>query len=107
MTTDNWEAWVALAATLLATAVGQVMFKLHFRQRDYRYLVAAGPCFAIAPICSYIALRSLGIGLVYMSTALSMVLVVLLSNVWLNEQLNRDHYIAMVLIVAGVLMYAS
>ena len=100
------EAWFALGGALLATAFGQVMFKLFFRRRHYIWLATAIGFFAVAPVCNYLALQSLGIGMVYMSTALTIVLVVGMSHLVLGERLSRDHGIATLLIVCGVLIYA-
>ena len=99
-------AWFALGGALLATAIGQVMFKLFFRRHRYIWLATAIGFFAIAPVCNYLALQTLGIGMVYMSTALTIVLVVGLSRLILGERLSRDHGIATILIVCGVLIYA-
>lgn len=99
-------SWIALVAALVLTAVGQMTFKLYFTDRKFSTLVAAVLLFISVPVCSYLALRNLGIGLVYMSTAATQILVLLLARVVLKEQLTRDHLIAVVLITAGVVLYA-
>ena len=99
-------AWLALSGALLATAFGQLMFKLFFRGYRFIWLAAAIAFFCIAPFCNYLALQTLGIGTVYMSTAITIVLVVLLSRMVLGERLSREHGVATLLIVCGVLVYA-
>lgn len=101
------QASLALAGALTATALGQVCFKLFFKNKQYHYLIMAIALFCIAPLCSYVALGELSVGFVYMSTALTIVMVVLLSAFVLGECLTRDHGIAMLMIVAGVVLYAQ
>jgi len=99
-------AWLALAGALLATAHGQLMYKLYFRSKRVYHLALSVGFFLAAPVCAYLALRTLNIGTVYMSTAITQVMVMALSHFVLGERLTMDHFIAIVLIVSGVTMYA-
>lgn len=99
-------AWFALGGALLATAFGQVLFKLFFRNHRFVWLAASICFFGIAPLCNYLALQVLGIGVVYMSTAITIALVVGLSRWVLGERLSYNHAVAMLLIVCGVVVYA-
>ncbi|MBI5136223.1 MAG: EamA family transporter [Nitrospirae bacterium] len=99
--------WPALAGALFATAQAQLSYKLYFRARRRVHLAVAIACFVGASVCAYLALKSLSIGMVYMSTALTQLMVVGLAHRVLGEPFTRDHGIAMVLIVVGILVYAT
>jgi drug/metabolite transporter (DMT)-like permease len=99
--------WLALAGALLSTAQAQLSYKLYFREKRRTHLVVAIACFVGASVCSYFALRSLTIGMVYMSTAFTQVLVVGLAHWVLGEPFTRDHGVAMALIVLGIVVYAA
>ena len=105
MATGMTWSWAALAGALIATALGQGFFKLFFRSSTWRHL-ALGLClFAAAPLCNYVALRQLAIDTVYMSTAITQLLVLGFSTSVLKEKLTRDHGIAMALILSGIIVY--
>ena len=99
--------WLALAAVLVATASGQLLYKLYFvRERDVRCVVAAIGLFLAAPVCSYLALHGgLTLGMVYMSTALTHLMVGGMSRAVLREPLTRHHAAALVLIAGGLVLY--
>ena len=99
-------SWLALGGALLATAHGQLMYKLYFRSKRVYHLGLSVGLFLAAPICAYFALRTLNIGTVYMSTSITQVMVMALSHFVLRERLTIDHFIAIVLIVSGVCLYA-
>jgi drug/metabolite transporter (DMT)-like permease len=100
-------AWLALGGALLATALAQVAFKLRFTTERRAWLAAAILLFLCATGGSYLALQGLSIGMVYMSTALTQVLVAGLSRWVLREPLTADHGVGLVLIVAGIVVYAA
>ena len=97
----------ALIAALTGTALGQLNFKLFFvRNKQGKYLLFALLFFCTVPLCSYIALHRLTIGLVYMCTAVTQLVVLGLSYFVLKEKLNRHHAIALLLILTGIVVYA-
>ena len=98
--------WLALAGALCATALAQLFYKLYFRSHRKVHLVLSVGCFLSASLCAYGALKGLTIGMVYMSTALTQLLVIGLAHFVLGERLSRDHGIAMALIVSGIVIYA-
>lgn len=98
--------WFALGTTLIMVAVGQTFFKLFAMRTNWLLLGLAGISLITATLTNYIALQGLALGLVYMSTALTHLLVLLLSRVVLKETLTRDHAIAMSLIISGLIVYA-
>jgi drug/metabolite transporter (DMT)-like permease len=109
-------AWLALAAALISTALAQVAYKRHF-QRPAGGAGPVGPwgpgvavavvLFLGATVFAYLALRALPLGTVYMSTALTQVLVSILSWWVLDERLTGDHQVAMAFIVLGIVVYAA
>lgn len=101
-------AWIALGGALLSTAFAQLAYKLHFVRAAGRvWLVTAVVLFVGASGFAYLALTSLTIGMVYMSTALTHLLVVGLSRWVLKEPLSADHGVALALIVTGIVVYAA
>ncbi len=100
-------AYLALAAALTLVAFGQLNFKLYALRSSRLRLAIAMSCFAIAQICFFVALFDLHIGVVYLSTALTQVLVLFLSHYVLRETLTRHHAVAMTMIVAGLVLYAG
>lgn len=101
----NWD-WLALVAVVFSTALGQLLYKLYFLNRSIFKLGLAIVFFVTASLCAFLALRSIDIGMVYMSTAFTQILIVTLSHYFLKEKLTPEHRIAMILIVSGVIIYA-
>jgi len=98
--------WLALLMALIATAVAQLMYKLFYLKGNVRYVIIAIVLFVTTPAFAYLALKGLGLGVVYMSTAITQVLVLLLAYFFLNEEVNRVHIVAMLFIISGVIVYA-
>jgi len=99
-------SWLALIGALCATALAQLTYKLYFKDHSRPYLVVSITCFVAASLCAYLALKELNIGMVYMSTALTQLLVVGMAYRILGEPLTRDHGIGMAFIVSGIVLYA-
>ena len=97
----------ALSVGLLSAAMGQVAYKLWFQRRGSFLLAAALGLFVLGQVGFFVALTGLALGLVYMSTALSQIVVLALSSGVVGERLTRDHAVGVGLIVLGILLYAS
>ncbi|HEU4429460.1 MAG TPA: EamA family transporter [Myxococcota bacterium] len=97
---------LALGVGLLAAAAGQVVFKQWSQRHSHALLAGAIGLFALGQGGFFVALMGLDVGLVYMSTALSQLLVMGLSRAVFSERLDRDHAIGIGLIVAGIVLYA-
>jgi multidrug transporter EmrE-like cation transporter len=99
--------WIFLAATILATVTAQLAFKQYFLARGFRlpFLSAAVALFCLAVPCTYFAVHELGIGRVYVGAALTYVLTPLAARRLFSEHLDRGHYAALGLILAGVVVY--
>lgn len=98
-------AWAYLFAALLATAAGQLTYKLYYLRKARWLLAATAGLFLLAPFFSYLAQRELSLDVVYMATALTIVMVMLGSVLWLGEKLQRRHIWGAILIISGILLY--
>ena len=99
---------VSLAAGLICTAFAQYSYKSYYvRSRSRPILLRALILFAVAQVGFFVALTGLEVGVVYMSTGVIHVLVLALSKFGLRENVNRNHLVAVALIVGGLLLYAS
>lgn len=94
-----------LAASLFSTAVAQVAFKAYFRQRQRAILAIALLMFLLVPWTTYKALHGLTLATVYVATAASQLLVVLLSLLLLGERYSRRQAIGFCLVLAGVILF--
>lgn len=99
------QSLTALIFALVLTATGQILFRMHYQRTGHLYLAAALGTFAIVPLLIYFALLNLTLALVYMSTALVHVLVLIMSRLVLGEQLVKRHYLAIMLITAGIIVF--
>ncbi len=94
-----------LVLALFATATGQMFFKMHFQHVGSVFLFLALGTFAIIPVCSYLALLNLSLAAVYMTMALTNVLVLVMSHFFLKERITKRHIVAVTFIVFGVLLF--
>ena len=99
-------SWMALGIALTGTAFGQLFFKLYFDRRRMVFLAVALSLFLGTQLLAYVALRELDISLVYMSTAITQVMMLGLAHSVLKENITYDHIIAASLIVTGVVLFA-
>jgi drug/metabolite transporter (DMT)-like permease len=96
---------MSLLFTLLSTAFGQLLFRMYYVRNKKTYLVSALGAFLAAPLLSYLSLVNLSLAFVYMSTALTHVLVLIMSHIFLKEHLTQKQYISMSLIVFGIIIF--
>ena len=97
---------LALIGAIMATASAQIFYKLVFRYNKSRLLLLSILFFFAASVFTYLALGALNIGLVYMSMAVTQLLIVALSYFVLGERLTMSHGFGMVLIISGLFIYA-
>lgn len=99
--------WIFLAVTIFATVAAQLAFKQYFLSQRSRllFLASAVTLFCLAVVCTYFAVRELGIGRVYVGAALTYVITPLAARHLFGEHLDRGHYAALGLIMAGVVIY--
>ena len=98
---------IIVAVALASTAFAQLSYKLFF-SRGHRTatLVTALSLFVVAQVAFFLALTRLDIGVVYMSTGLTHILVLALSRFVLDEKVTQDHLVAVLLIGGGLILYA-
>lgn len=98
-------AWIALGTSFTTTACGQITYKLFSTTRRTVFLGTALGLFIMAQLANYIALHRLSIGTVYIGTGITHILILVLSRAVLKEKLTRDHLIAVLLIVSGLVLF--
>ncbi len=108
---------IALVVSLGLAGIGQVLFKRWALARaaaqpagrlaPISRLVPALVAFAVAQLGFFVALTKLSVGVVYMSTAATQVLVLYLSYWWLGEAVTKHHITGVAAIVLGILLYAA
>ena len=98
-------SFVFLLLALLCTSVGQLLFRMSYVRTKKIYLAASLGTFLAVPVFNYFALLNLTLAFVYMSTALTHVLVLIMSHMFLKEHLTRKQYVSMSLIVVGIITF--
>ena len=98
-------SWIFLSGTITATVVAQLSFKQYFLSRRKLFVPAAAVLFCLAVVCTYFAVRGLGIGRVYVGAALTYVLAPVAAWRLFGEYLGRNQLLALSLILAGVVIY--
>src|SRR5262249_24331269 len=97
---------LANALALLFTAGGQVQFKHYYTSRRRQDLLSALAMFGLVPVINFVALRGLPFGFVFILTAITPVLVLLICWFFLGEKLQRSALPGIALILAGIIVYA-
>lgn len=96
---------IFLIFAILTTCSGQIFYKLYFREKKKFLLLITVFFFTLTPLLSFQALKTLSIDIVYLSTALNIVLILLFSITFLKEQISKKKIFASFLIVLGVLIF--
>lgn len=94
-----------LAISIVCTAAAQTAFKLYFRSRSFWPLCGAVALFLVVPITTYHALRGLPLATVYVATAASQLIVVLLSLIFMGERYSRRQYLGFGFVLVGIAIY--
>ena len=92
-------------AAVLTTALGQFFYKKFALNKKKIYLIISVSLFAIVPLFNFIALKEISIDIVYMSTSLTIILVIFLSKVFLNEKVDIKLYSGVLIILLGIIIY--
>ena len=98
-------SWLALALSLLATVAAQLFFKQFHRSGRRANVVLAVALFVLAVPLTVFAARGLGIGRVYIGTALTYVLAPMAAAMFFGERIRRAQGLALAMILAGVILY--
>ena len=97
--------WLFLGITIFTTVAAQLAFRQYFLSHRKLFIPVAAVLFCLAVICTYFAVRGLGIGRVYVGAALTYVLTPLAAHRLFGEHLGRNQLLALGLIMAGVAIY--
>jgi multidrug transporter EmrE-like cation transporter len=98
-------AYILLLLALLATALAQVSFKHYHLSGQRSSLVVAVLLFACIPPVTFLAVRELGVGKVYVLTSLSYGLVAFLGWKVFKEGISRRQLTGLAIITLGCLIY--
>ena len=98
-------AYALLLVALLTTAFAQIAFK-HYHNTGKRssFVVALG-LFLVIPPATFVAVRYLGIGKVYVLTSLNYAFVAFLGYKFFGETITKGQLQGLVLITLGCIVY--
>lgn len=97
--------WLYVAASIVATVCAQISFKQYYVATRRIFLVLAIVLFALAVPFTFLAAHQMGIGRVYIVSALCYVLTPIAARYAFREYLDTRQWAALALIVAGVVVY--
>ena len=97
---------LALASALVTTAIAHICYKRYSINHRRRDLLITIVLFGITPPLTYVAVKSLGVGLVYVCTSINYVAAAMAGKFLFSERLSRRSIVAMSLICCGTLIYA-
>lgn len=99
-------AYIYISLSVILTAAGQITFKTYSTSNKKALLLLSLVLFLSVPILNFLSLKSLSIDAVYIANSLTILLVVALSKLYLNEPINRKALVGCLAIAAGVILYA-
>ncbi len=99
-------SYFCLFVAVTSTALGQFFYKKYMISLNKQYYLLAIFLFLITPLCSFIALKNIAIDMVYISTSLTILFVIVLSRIFLKEQVGKRRYVGIGFILLGVVLYA-
>lgn len=99
-------AYIYLSSAIIFTATSQFLLKYSLTHRRWPYLFCALLFFALVPLLSFFALKTLELSTVYISTALTQVLVLILARLGLKEEIQRQKIMGICLIVVGIIIFS-
>lgn len=98
-------SYLFLFCAIFATALGQLFYKKYQITKNFKFYILSIGLFLSIPMFNFLALIQIKVDIVYMFTALTIFLVVLMSKVFLNEKISKQRYCGIILIILGVLIY--
>ena len=98
--------YLYLSLAIFGTSVGQLLLKKHNMQNSEisTSLIFALLLLVSVPILIYLSLIYISFTIVFLADALSIIVVVIISNIFLSESLNRKKLIGIGLIIIGIFM---
>jgi multidrug transporter EmrE-like cation transporter len=97
--------YVYLMLAILSTSFGQLLLKKYnipSIKKIPSILVASILLLISVPVYIYLALQYISFAIVFISDAISIILVVVISRIFLKEYLNQKKIIGIVLILVGI-----
>ena len=95
-----------LISAILSTAFGKFFYKKYSVTGIKKYYVFTILLFLSTPVFSFFALQQISIDIVYVFTALTIFVVMLLSKIFLKEDIEQNTYKGVFFILLGVIIYA-
>jgi uncharacterized membrane protein len=90
---------------ILSTSIGQLLLKKYnTNSKNYFILFFALGLLVSIPIWIYFSLKYLSFIVVFISDSLSIVLIVILSNIFLKEKLDLSKFFGILFIIIGIFM---
>lgn len=84
-----------------------IMSILKLAMRQYKLILSGVTCFVVEGVCWTFALKKLEISLAYPISSLSLVVVVLLCLVLLNEKISFQRWLGVAMIVGGTVLVGA
>ncbi len=99
-------AWILMIGGAVFSVVGQLAYKQYSHNKHWPWLIGGLGLFSLAVPCTMLAVRDLGIGMVYVGSSISYILAPLLGQIFFAEQVTARQWFFFGLIMAGVVVYA-
>jgi len=99
-------SYLFLTCAIFSTAFGQVFYKMYTRDYNNIHFVITISLFLFSTIFSFMALQKISIDVVYVCTALTVFIVMLLSKFFLKEDIKKKTFQGVFLVLFGVVLYA-
>jgi uncharacterized membrane protein len=100
--------YIYLFFIIFNTSLGQVFLKQHNINNNHiisLYLIVGILLLISVPILTYLALNYLPFNIVFLSDSLSIVSVILLSSIFLDETISNNKILGSVLVISGMLLF--
>ena len=98
-------SYVFLVLALIFTTIGQISYKIYFQKKKIFWLVCSLASFVGVPFFNYIALLRLSIDTVYISTALTIIMIMFASSLILKEHISKNQFWGAMTIIVGIVVY--
>jgi len=97
--------YIYLTLAILSTSFGQLLLKKYNtssgKKKSNKLIISILLLIGV-PVYIYLALQHISFAIVFISNALSIILVVVISNIFLKEYLNQKKIIGIVFVLLGV-----
>jgi len=96
--------YLYLSLAIFGTSIGQLLLKKHNMQNSKisTYLIFALLLLVSVPIFIYLSLIYISFTIVFLSDLISIIIIVILSGIFLNESISNKKILGIVFIVLGI-----